>query len=281
MDFPDEREVPAPLPHELLLRLAVARLKAGYKPGWLYHRCQEQGLLEVLRRYQALGHLKVLEEGASESSRPARLSVELVPESCWFSNVRTAVTQAQWDSLRRRTARRASHRCEVCGGRGHLWPVECHERWEYDDARHIQRLRGLIALCPSCHEVKHIGLAGIRGKSVEATAHLAIVNGWSYDAAEAHVARAFEVWEERSAWDWELDLSWLEEQGIRCGAENAEEVGSAAKGAIGETAAVPEHTPNSVPAPRKRILARLAAAIVRLFRSPSSRDARQSSSKAG
>lgn len=38
-------------------------------------------------------------------------------------------------------------------------PVECHEVWDYDDDRKIQRLERRVALCPACHEVKHAGLA--------------------------------------------------------------------------------------------------------------------------
>jgi hypothetical protein len=45
--FPNIEQVP-PLPHEKVLRLAVTRMKAGYKPGWLYHKCKEQGLLDIL-----------------------------------------------------------------------------------------------------------------------------------------------------------------------------------------------------------------------------------------
>ena len=39
-----------------------------------------------------------------------------------------------------------------------------HEVWDYDDARRVQRLVRLIALCPACHEVKHLGLAAKRGR---------------------------------------------------------------------------------------------------------------------
>lgn len=51
---------------------------------------------------------------------------------------------------------------KVCGGRGEKWPVECHEMWQYDDKNHVQKLAGLIALCPDYHKVKHIGYASIK-----------------------------------------------------------------------------------------------------------------------
>lgn len=96
-----------------------------------------------------------------------------------------------------------------CGGKGPEWPVECHEVWHYDDKTHIQKLRRVIALCPACHEVKHIGFAGSRGRHNEALKHLADVNSWSLSDAEVYVALAFRVWEERCKHEWQLDCKWL------------------------------------------------------------------------
>src|SRR5450755_4554229 len=42
-----------------------------------------------------------------------RLTVELVPATCWHANVRTAVTQGDWDRIRHRVYDRAEHRCEI------------------------------------------------------------------------------------------------------------------------------------------------------------------------
>jgi hypothetical protein len=138
-----------------------------------------------------------------------RLTVELVPRTCWWGNVRGLADKATWDRIRRLVYRRAGARCEVCGGRGGRHPVECHEVWRYDDASRTQTLVRMVALCPACHEVKHMGLAGLRGRGAQARAHLATVNGWSAQAAAAHVAEAFATWERRSAVPWKLDLSGL------------------------------------------------------------------------
>lgn len=109
---------------------------------------------------------------------------------------------------------RAGKCCEVCGGRGSKHPVECHEVWEYDETARVQRLVRMVALCPACHEVKHMGLAGIKGRGEIATAHLAEVNGWSTAVADRYVRSAFVVWEERSARTWSLDVSALAAYGI-------------------------------------------------------------------
>ncbi len=145
------------------------------------------------------------------------LTVELVPRTAWFKNVRSHVTKEQWELLKKITFGRAGHACEVCGGRGGKWPVECHEVFAYDDARRVQKLLRLVALCPRCHEVKHIGLAGARGRRREALAHLARVNGWSIEDAETYLEVCFETWHRRSCHEWELDLTYLEQFGVRAG----------------------------------------------------------------
>jgi hypothetical protein len=138
-----------------------------------------------------------------------KLTIELVPETCWFSNVRSEVSPEEWDRIRKDVYEKAGHRCQVCGGVGPKHPVECHEIWEYDDKARTQRLASLIALCPSCHEVKHIGLAQVKGNERRARSHLATVNGWSTDYAADYIRDAFETWRERSRRKWKLDISYL------------------------------------------------------------------------
>lgn len=143
-----------------------------------------------------------------------QLTIELVPQSCWFSNVRDHVDRSVWDVLRKDVYRQYGSRCAICGGVGPKWPVECHERWHYDEKRRIQTLKGLIALCPACHEVKHIGLASVRGRLPQARAHLMKVNQWCGDRADNCIQEAFAVWARRNTLDWSLDLSWLEQHGV-------------------------------------------------------------------
>ena len=137
------------------------------------------------------------------------LTIELVPKTSWYSNVRSNVSKSRWDTLRKACYAKANHVCEICGGTGRKWPVECHEIWDYDDEQKIQKLTGLISLCPSCHQVKHIGLAQIRGKFKEARKHLMIVNNITEEEADWYINDAFSVWERRSSYDWLLDIEWL------------------------------------------------------------------------
>lgn len=74
------------------------------------------------------------------------LFVDLIPRSCWFTNVRSCVADREWERLRRPILRRAHHRCEACdttadprlAGRG----LDVHERWHYDDHTGCSRCVG-------------------------------------------------------------------------------------------------------------------------------------------
>jgi hypothetical protein len=87
------------------------------------------------------------------STQP-KLTVELVPTSMWNANLRAILAPKVWDIVRRNVYAAAGHKCEICDGRG---KVECHERWEFADLPSVQKLVGLLCLCPTYHHVKHIG----------------------------------------------------------------------------------------------------------------------------
>ena len=139
-----------------------------------------------------------------------KLEIELVPESVWGQNLRSLLSKNEWDSLRKMCYRKAGYKCEICGSTGRRHPVECHEVWEY--AKGIQKLRGLIALCPACHLVKHFGFAQVNGKAAEALKHLGKVNHWNQRQVQAHVAEAFDLWAARSKRQWKSDISWIDTQ---------------------------------------------------------------------
>jgi hypothetical protein len=143
-----------------------------------------------------------------DAESPLRLVIELVPETCWYSNLRDVLPRHVWDKLRRQVYALSGHRCGVCGVQGML---HCHEVWRYDDTTHIQRLEGFRALCPLCHHVKHIGLAGkLAGEGkldYEAVvAHFMRVNRCSRVDFQCHYAAAFTQWQERSRHEWQTDL---------------------------------------------------------------------------
>lgn len=136
-----------------------------------------------------------------------RLVSELVPRTCWCSNVRDHLLPDDWRELSRAVYKAANYRCEICGGQGDEHPVENHEVWRYDDG--IQRLERFIALCPSCHLCKHPGFAQKRGLMGTVFAQFKHVNGWAQRETEAHLRAVFEEWAARSRYNWRLDLSHL------------------------------------------------------------------------
>lgn len=148
-------------------------------------------------------------------SKP-KLLVELVPSTCHFSNVRTTVSTKEWDKIRHISYEAAGNVCEICKdtgkNQGYKHNVECHEIWHYDDKKHIQKLIGLISLCPTCHQVKHIGRAIAIGKQNEAIGQLLKVNKWTPEEAANHIAESFELYKERSKYQWKLDISILKQE---------------------------------------------------------------------
>ena len=141
-----------------------------------------------------------------------KLSIELIPKSAWFSNLRTNLTKEQWDTVRKTAYREAGYRCVICGGKGEEHPVEAHELWTYHqiDGANIQMLETVLALCPRCHQVKHAGLAEINGHGQAVRTQLMRVNNWTAPFTEKYIQEQFRVWEERSRLQWDLNVAWLQ-----------------------------------------------------------------------
>ena len=145
-------------------------------------------------------------------SLPA-LTIDLVPRNLWGTNIKAEVSQEDWDRLRTEAYERAGYRCEVCSDQGDKWPVECQEEYHYDSespSRNKQTLHGLVALCPSCHKVKHAGRSIISGDLKRVTQQLMRVNRWTYNESLMYLQHAFSTWQERSLVAWEQDFSVLD-----------------------------------------------------------------------
>ena len=146
------------------------------------------------------------------------LFVDLIPRTCWFTNVRSCVSQRDWERLRRVIVDRADSKCELCGATRDpsikRW-LEVHERWAYDQPTLTQTLKRLICLCTDCHTVTHFGFAQMRGLGERATEHLMKVNHIDRDEADEQIMDAFDLWDQRNQFIWTLDLTMLTDSGIR------------------------------------------------------------------
>ncbi len=141
------------------------------------------------------------------------LTIELVPKTAWYTNVRSNVSKEEWNCIRKKSYQNAGYVCEICGDTGlnqnHKHPVECHEIWQYDDLNHIQKLTGLISLCPNCHTVKHSGLATTKGKLETVIRQLQKVNSMTFEEATEYLQESFLKWIDRSQHEWTLDIEYL------------------------------------------------------------------------
>lgn len=139
-----------------------------------------------------------------------KLNFELVPEECWFSNLRSVLKPDDWDKVRRDAYARAGGRCVICGAKGRL---EAHEQWSYDDEKALQKLENVVALCRNCHEIKHIGRTQLKGRDADAMEHFMKVNHCSQMDYHAALAEANEEYFRRNRVEgWVTDVSWLKDK---------------------------------------------------------------------
>lgn len=141
------------------------------------------------------------------------LTIELVPKTCWYSNVRSNVSIQEWDKIRKKCYSIANNKCEVCGDNGRNQGVkhfvECHEIWKYNDEKKEQILIGLIALCPYCHKTKHVGLAQMKGEINIVINQLMKVNKMTKSEALNYIRECFDIWGIRSMYQWTLNIDFL------------------------------------------------------------------------
>jgi len=146
-----------------------------------------------------------------ENNQSLKLEIELVPQTCFYSNVRKVVSDSKWDNIRKKAYREAGYRCSICGADEQL---HCHEIWSYDDENHIQHLEGFQALCENCHMIKHTGFSmhTEKGKEIfdqdELIEHFCDINECSRDDFFKHKEEAFDTWSESSKQEW--DQPWMD-----------------------------------------------------------------------
>ena len=136
-----------------------------------------------------------------------KLQFELVPDGCWYQNLRSALPKEVWDKLRRTAYAQAGGRCQICG---RLARLEAHERWSYDEEKAVQKLEAVIAVCRNCHEVIHIGRTQLTGRGEEAMYWFMQVNGCTQSQFHEALGEANETHKRRNKIDgWATDISWL------------------------------------------------------------------------
>ena len=143
-----------------------------------------------------------------------KLTFELVPEECWYSNLRSILKPKDWDIVRREAYARANGRCSICNQRTNR--LEAHEKWSYDEENALQKLEDVVALCHRCHEVKHISRTQLIGRGMEAMEQFMRVNKCSQMDYHAALGEANEEYLRRNrVVGWVTEISWLERFNIK------------------------------------------------------------------
>ncbi len=137
-----------------------------------------------------------------------KLNFELVPDSCWYSNLRSILSKKDWDIVRKEAISRTGGKCAICGRQ--VKRLEGHERWSYDEENAIQKLEDVIAVCHDCHAVIHIGRTQLVGDIERAEKHYMKVNKCSYSEYVSELGKANAEHRRRNLIpEWKLDLTYL------------------------------------------------------------------------
>jgi|688.fasta_scaffold26518_6 hypothetical protein len=169
--------------------------------------------LSLLLNEYSVNNEPVILVGEDREYGGNNLFVDLIPTSCWFTNVRSSIHQKDWDRVRKHIYQRVNFICECCNI--NTKELEAHERWNYDNITKVQKLKRLVALCHQCHQATHMGLAQIKNKEIEATNHLKKVRNFSENECNLHISNAFNTWKERNKYDWTLDITLITDNGIK------------------------------------------------------------------
>lgn len=122
------------------------------------------------------------------------LEIELVHKS-----LKDILSRSEWDRIRKEIYKKYRYKCRICGSEGKMI---CHEIFEYDDVKYIQKLTGFISLCFLCNCVKHLGWSGINLSKEDyekVIQHFMKVNNCSREMFDKYSDDASKKWAERSA----------------------------------------------------------------------------------
>jgi phage terminase large subunit GpA-like protein len=144
----------------------------------------------------------------NEKYKNFKLKFELVPDGCWYSNLRSILTPTQWNFLKQDAKSRAQNRCAICGAK--VSRLEAHEVWSYNRENSTQKLEDVISICHSCHSVIHIGRTQLVGNEEMAEKHFCKVNNCTYPEYRKALGIANEEHAKNNQIsEWKLDLTWL------------------------------------------------------------------------
>ncbi len=143
-----------------------------------------------------------------------KLVPHLIPKTSWGNNIRKKLSTSDWRDLSEHIRGSHDYTCELCGWKQEDYPgeyTECHEVWEYDDVKYIQKISKFECLCKRCHAVRHWGRSMSVGWDKSTLVRHACRVNETDDVALFihHVVVAANVWKERSKHQWTIDYDGL------------------------------------------------------------------------
>jgi|LGOV01.1.fsa_nt_gb hypothetical protein len=132
--------------------------------------------------------------------------LDLIPISAQQKNMRNYLTPKEWDILRRITYKKYAYKCAICGGQGRSHPVEAHEEWAFSHDTII--LIDVVALCPTCHRLKHINFY-----RHDLHTFRALIRRYAYQhniteaIARTFIYNQFDMYDMQMLKQWKLDTS--------------------------------------------------------------------------
>jgi hypothetical protein len=137
-----------------------------------------------------------------------KLNFELVPDGCWYSNLRSILSPKDWNMIKKDAKVRSGGVCSICGKKTDK--LDAHEVWSYDVEKGVQKLENVISVCKDCHSVIHIGYTQLKGNIERAEQHYQKVNACTYAEYRQDLNKANILHKERNkVSEWKLDLTWL------------------------------------------------------------------------
>ena len=137
----------------------------------------------------------------------SKLEIELVPDGCWYSNLRTVLPKKVWEKIRTDAKLRSNGKCTICEKKTDR--LEAHEKWSYNEETAVQKLENVIAVCHDCHSAIHMERTALKGDVIRAEDHYMKVNNCSYSQMKKDRSNANLVHQRRNRIEWKLDVSWL------------------------------------------------------------------------
>ena len=139
-----------------------------------------------------------------------KLNFEMVPDGCWYVNLRSHLKKTDWEKLKKYARLNAKGKCAICGKKTER--LDTHEVWSYNEEKCLQKLDNIIAICKDCHSVIHIGRTSLYGDMERAENHYMKVNGVSYAEMRKDLGEANETHKRRNRIsEWITDISLIKE----------------------------------------------------------------------